>query len=427
MGEIDFLSNPKEGTKKLKKEAVKDTKWTKPVVESELGAPSAINVPKKNGLSSFLSFFNSQSNKSLVNEGQVLRAREEVIKSIKTSPKKEDLSADAEFLDKLFNETVSFDNNNVGKVAKGKINKDDISSSALAVVSQEKDGASNMTPIKSNKIEPLIKSNNDGFFNRLVDRWHEFQKKRELDSLSKNDNKKNNLEKNKKIKEANLENKSEAEKADESHDVQEESENENNFEDAVLATNLMDEESAPSPRNWQEKIFFASTVFIVLIIVISFAYSALVVWKKQMEKTLEEKNKQVISLNKEIKEVEDELAKKNSLNINIALVENMQKKHIYWTNFFKYLEGIINKNVVLNGFSGGVGGDYGLGAKTVSFKAIMDQLKVLNDDKDHVIEAKTTAGTIVPGGEGKEATVDFSIAFKIKPDVFYNTSNPQVK
>ena len=73
----------------------------------------------------------------------------------------------------------------------------------------------------------------------------------------------------------------------------------------------------------------------------------------------------------------------------------MLKHHIYWTNFFQFLEENIMTDVYLmgGGFSGNTIGKYSFSVIGDSFSTITNQIKVLKNNKD-VYEVIVNSGSL---------------------------------
>ena len=117
-----------------------------------------------------------------------------------------------------------------------------------------------------------------------------------------------------------------------------------------------------------------------------------------------------------------EVANRNVDNIlrfqkKMELVKGLLSEHIYWTNFFKFLENSISDDVYLSGFSGDVSGEYALNAKARSFNVLAEQIKSLRTN-ENVFMVSTTGGSVSGSEGGAVDLVDFSIDIEINPEVF---------
>lgn len=131
------------------------------------------------------------------------------------------------------------------------------------------------------------------------------------------------------------------------------------------------------------------------------------------------------------------------------LVLPLLEKHIYWTNFFNYLERNTLSNVTFSDFSGDLKGDYTLTAEAKHYSDINWQVKKFLAD-DYTIAATVSEGSSGDGDtetKSENATsseksqideakrlaeerrlkiagpqsVTFVIKLKVKPEIFYLT------
>jgi hypothetical protein len=110
-------------------------------------------------------------------------------------------------------------------------------------------------------------------------------------------------------------------------------------------------------------------------------------------------------------QVNDILVFKNRLDG----VDFLLKRHIYWTNFFSFLEDNTLSNVYFYDFSGTVKGSYSLSATTDSLDAIDAQTKKLLTNQ--YVKSATVDSGAISNNKGK-STVSFSLSFVLDPKIF---------
>lgn len=119
-------------------------------------------------------------------------------------------------------------------------------------------------------------------------------------------------------------------------------------------------------------------------------------------------NKEIKSLNPQVKEV---LKFKDKLD----LVNFLLERHIYWTEFFNFLEDNTLANVYFFGFTGDIRGTYSMQAMTDDLDVIDAQIKLLMANQK-IKKASVNAGSI--SGEKGRAVVSFSLSFEMDPNIF---------
>ncbi|PIS40841.1 MAG: hypothetical protein COT26_01185 [Candidatus Kerfeldbacteria bacterium CG08_land_8_20_14_0_20_43_14] len=115
-------------------------------------------------------------------------------------------------------------------------------------------------------------------------------------------------------------------------------------------------------------------------------------------------------------------------------VNRVLNQHIYWDNFFQRLEKYTLPSVTYSNMTVDVGGSVSLSAVGKSFNDVGNQLLIFKQAQDFVTDvtissatksASTTAPSDTPPGQQTAQPapeiVTFSIALKVKPDIFLKT------
>ena len=175
--------------------------------------------------------------------------------------------------------------------------------------------------------------------------------------------------------------------------------------------------AAAKIRNWQQinRLFllaFISSLGIILVF-----YIGLFIFERSLD--IEEQ-----TTSTEISQIEDNLLSFVGLNEDIKelgeqiiVVYNALNKHIYWTNFFVFLEQYTLASVHYNGFSAGSGGTLILNAVGDNFNAVAKQLKILEQSENFLTEVSISSATL------SEEGVEFSITLNLDPNLFYYQEN----
>jgi len=159
----------------------------------------------------------------------------------------------------------------------------------------------------------------------------------------------------------------------------------------ILETNLIKNEIVVF-FNWQNYIIKLFVVIIISCSVMLGAYWSIIFWgnKKEAEtKILDDKFK-AISL--EVHEATDEVAEVLQFNKRLKLVKSLLDQHIYWSNFFNFLEANTINSIFYSGFTGNLEGEYLLPATANTFKEIEAQVNSFNEN-DYVLEASANRGS----------------------------------
>jgi hypothetical protein len=133
--------------------------------------------------------------------------------------------------------------------------------------------------------------------------------------------------------------------------------------------------------NWQRKILLLMLYVFFAILISGFTYGGLLIWDNQKKQdnqyifdNLDNINDQIV---KEQSTIDNILAFSDKLSLVSFILDN----HIYWSEFFKFLEDYTLKNVYYESFYGDLNGTYQVPAVARDFDSIYRQLKLmqLND------------------------------------------------
>ncbi|MDD5031963.1 MAG: hypothetical protein PHR36_02855, partial [Patescibacteria group bacterium] len=125
-------------------------------------------------------------------------------------------------------------------------------------------------------------------------------------------------------------------------------------------------------------------------------------------------------LDKEIAVIEKEAEKVLVFEKKLKLVNSLISQHVYWTNFFKFLEDNTLTDVYYSGFSGDNKGEYGLTASGKNFNIIQAQVERLLASKYVLGASVEEARTSAAGGQEANAAggVAFGLRLVINPAIF---------
>jgi len=195
----------------------------------------------------------------------------------------------------------------------------------------------------------------------------------------------------------------------------------------VLEVNLIKDEMEVD-FEWNRKILSLFLPLFVAGLFVAEIYFGLDWWQTQEEqKAISLKNDyEIVSQNvKNIKaQAEEVMVFKDKLAVSQKMIDN----HIYWTNFFTWLEKNTLSSVSYGGgFSGDITGAYNFGATTKNYSDISWQVKQFRDDK-YVTSVFVNSGAL-GGGENKDnpqikvaasdQLVSFGLELKVKPELFF--------
>lgn len=178
-------------------------------------------------------------------------------------------------------------------------------------------------------------------------------------------------------------------------------------------------------------------------------YTGLDWWQKDEEARLEELKIKIESQATDIKSFREQAAPVLAYKEKTLEVGNLLDNHIYWTNFFSWLEKNTLSTVKFGAFSGELNGKYSLSASASSYADVAWQVKTLLEDpltseasvelveasgnktklelakelakeKEETQEGNENQENIEPVKK-KEPGVLFVLTLEVKPEIFKNT------
>lgn len=184
----------------------------------------------------------------------------------------------------------------------------------------------------------------------------------------------------------------------------------------ILEVNLVKSEVVKF-FDWQKAILILIISIFSAFFIISFVYWGISWWGSKAEYKRDPYLVQnYYKLDKEIKSLENEVEEISRFKEKIELVDSLIEEHIYWSNFFTFLEENTLANVFFVKFAGDAKGEYVLAARSNDFNAIDAQVKKFVQN-ENVKKAEVSSGSVSRGEE--DVIVNFSIKLSVKEDIFF--------
>lgn len=185
----------------------------------------------------------------------------------------------------------------------------------------------------------------------------------------------------------------------------------------ILETNLIKGEVV-SFFSWRKNLMIFLNTIILACLIISAIYGCLIYWQQGREKKVKVFNREFIELGSQIRQAEENIEEILIFQQKIKLAGILLDRHIYWTNFFSFLEDNIIADVYYFDFSGDIKGHYNIAAMAKSFSAITQQIQVMKED-DRIVEVMVRGGDLSQANkEGQSGGVKFSLELSVDPKIF---------
>jgi len=194
----------------------------------------------------------------------------------------------------------------------------------------------------------------------------------------------------------------------------------------VLEVNLIKENTAIE-FDWGRNLARLALALLVTIFVIVEAYWGLNWWEQKETARANDLTAGIQQAKQEIDQVQSQANEFITFKNKLAALSPLLDNHIYWTNFFSWLERHTLNTVTFADFSGDTSGEYSLGAEARSYSDISYQVKALLATSTNETETETLKAEVLGGqstqnqdkdGRVKSGVVSFSLDLKIKPDIF---------
>lgn len=184
----------------------------------------------------------------------------------------------------------------------------------------------------------------------------------------------------------------------------------------ILDVNLIKDE-VKVVFNWDKNL---SILFIVLVLTglfITEIYFGLDWWEKQEIKQSQSMDNQVVELGKELNQLKAKNGEVLVFKDKNVLTGQLLEHHVYWSNFFNWLERNTLSTVIYKSFSGDLYGKYSVGATANNFAEVSWQAKAFLKDplvQSVDITMANSSASQKPGGD----KVSFSLNFVVNPNIF---------
>ena len=193
----------------------------------------------------------------------------------------------------------------------------------------------------------------------------------------------------------------------------------------VLEVNLIKDEIQVD-FDWRQN--FGTLLFSLFVAALFVAeiYVGLNWWSEYEEERVSAAEAKFNQVSKQIKEMRTESDEILAFKERSDLAQTLLDNHVYWTNFFNWLEKNTLSSVNYLAFSGGTDGAYQLEATTKTFRDISWQTRAMLADPS-VLSAKVNSGSAERDESEDQASVsevvNFTLDLKVDPQLFKAAEN----
>lgn len=184
----------------------------------------------------------------------------------------------------------------------------------------------------------------------------------------------------------------------------------------ILKTNLIHGEIVTF-FDWRSKLIISAIAVFVPVFMIAAAYFSLGFYQKNSRLKNSEQARIFADLEKKIAEEESGIGEMLNFQEKLKIVSQVFEKHIYWTDFFKFLEDNTIKNVYFTSFDGDTSGNYIMEALASDYGSISEQVRVFKSNKK-ITFVEAAGGETVSGDGENKSMVKFDLKFSILNGIF---------
>jgi hypothetical protein len=187
----------------------------------------------------------------------------------------------------------------------------------------------------------------------------------------------------------------------------------------ILEVNLIRDEVRIS-FDWNKNLSILMAVLFVVGIFVVEIYFGLNLWEKQELVKIQALSDDITTLNREMSNIKSKADEALAFKDKSIELGRLLNEHIYWSNFFNWLEKNTLSTVKYDGFSGNTNGTYSLNARALSYAEVSWQVKAfLNDPIVKKVEVLSVNSALSKDKEkAGETGVSFSLSFELNPEVF---------
>lgn len=186
----------------------------------------------------------------------------------------------------------------------------------------------------------------------------------------------------------------------------------------ILEVNLIRDEVRIS-FDWNKNISILMVVLFITGFFIAEIYFGLNWWEKQELIKAQSLNDNISQVNREISKIKAAADEALAYKDKSAEVSRLLNEHVYWSNFFNWLEKNTLSTVKYDAFSGDTLGVYSLNAKALSYAEVSWQVKAfLNNQYVKKVEVATVSSAAKDKKTNAVPGVNFSLNFQLSPDIF---------
>lgn len=187
----------------------------------------------------------------------------------------------------------------------------------------------------------------------------------------------------------------------------------------ILEVNLIRDEVRIS-FDWNKNIAILIMVVFVAGVFVAEIVFGLSWWEKQEILKAQALDSEIAKVNREISNIKGKADEALAFKDKSAELTKLLDNHVYFSNFFNWLEKNTLSTVKFDGFSGDTSGKYTLSARALSYAEVSWQVKAFRESPLIKNVEVLSVNSIIAKNQGasQEVGVSFSLSFELDPTIF---------
>ena len=186
----------------------------------------------------------------------------------------------------------------------------------------------------------------------------------------------------------------------------------------ILEVNLIKGEVKVT-YDWNKNLSVILIVVIIVGLLVAEVYYGLDWWGTQELANTQLLNDKVAALNQQITQIKSQTDAAVTYQAKTAAVGKLLANHIYWTNFFKWIEKDTLSSIKYGNFQGDLSGTYNLAATANNYAEVSWQTKAfLNDPLVKKVQVLSANAATSKDKNNPITGVGFNIALQIDTNIF---------
>ena len=189
----------------------------------------------------------------------------------------------------------------------------------------------------------------------------------------------------------------------------------------ILEVNLVRDEVSVD-FNWSKHLLSLFLTLLISAALVAEIYYGLDWWQKEEEDKTAIIKMEYEGTTSQIKNISNNAKDFSTFKDKLNLTKELADNHVYWSNFFNWLEKNTLNSVTYSDFSGDISGKYSLAATAKTFSDISWQTKAFKSSSwtDSVsIDSGSSGSSEASASSTPESTVSFTIDLQVKPHIFF--------